>query len=139
MKTNKQRRYPGESNKNRPDRAAQRREDAAERQKFSDDMTPQQRIERLDTMFGVGAGAKKERAKLQAKIANNQASKIMAMTAKIPRTAPPNNMQQLARDIHELDQAILPDEIMQEIAALNETQDGGGKKMRAKDRRKNKT
>lgn len=43
--------------------------DAKARRKAAGNLTPQQKLERLDRTLGVGVGAKKERAKLAAKIA----------------------------------------------------------------------
>jgi hypothetical protein len=46
-----------------------RAKDAAERAATAGALTPQQKLERLDRALGVGVGAKRERAKLAAKIA----------------------------------------------------------------------
>lgn len=43
---------------------AKRRAEAGERKAVRDALTPQQQLARLDTLFGVGQGAKKERARL---------------------------------------------------------------------------
>lgn len=49
-------------------RVKARREAAKARQAESDKRTPEERLARLDAAFGKGKGAKKERAKLLAKI-----------------------------------------------------------------------
>lgn len=113
-KENSTRRFPGESNRHRPDKAAERREAAQKRQEEYNSLTPHQRLERLDMKFGVGQGALKERAKLK-----------RAMEAK-PK----------ASDIEVLDKSQLSEEVMQEIAAMN-NEDVGKKRIKAKDRRKN--
>lgn len=114
-KENSTRRFPGESNRNRPDKAAERREAAQKRQEECNKLTPQQRLERLDMKFGVGQGAGKERAKLK-----------RAMEAKLKTVS----------DIETLDRRQLPEEVMQEIAAMN-NEDSGKKRIKAKERRKN--
>jgi hypothetical protein len=53
---------------NSPSRIDARRQSALTRQLASDALTPEQKLQNLDAAFGVGLGAKKERAKLQAKI-----------------------------------------------------------------------
>lgn len=113
-KENNARRFPGESCRNRPDKAAARRAEATDRQDKTNSLSPQQRLENLDIKFGAGQGAKKERARLLAAI----------------KTKP----TKLASDVDALDKKELPEEVMQEIAALNE--EGGSKKrLKAKDRR----
>ena len=52
----------------RPDRREIRRQEAQERQEACDKLSPQQRLDALDSLFGPGNGAKRERAKLQARI-----------------------------------------------------------------------
>jgi len=47
-----------------------KRSEALARQTWSDKLSPAQRLESLDKTFGVGKGAKKERAKLSVKAAN---------------------------------------------------------------------
>ena len=54
------------------ERRRQRATHAAERQKFCDDLTVAQRIERLDQRLGVGQGAKREREALALKSASAQ-------------------------------------------------------------------
>ena len=46
--------------------------EAIERNNFWASLTPQQQLESLDTRLGKGIGAKKQRAKIQAKINNPQ-------------------------------------------------------------------
>ena len=46
--------------------------EAVERNNFWASLTPQQQLESLDTRLGKGIGAKKQRAKIQAKIDNPQ-------------------------------------------------------------------
>ncbi len=114
-KTSNARRFPGETNRNRPDRAEARRLEADARQHATDAETPQQRLSRLDIKFGVGKGAAKERTRLLAMIAGGTASRPANNAVAAPKT--------------DLSEAVL-----QEIDALNE--DGGGKKrLKAKDRR----
>ena len=45
-----------------------RKKRAAERLAVSSNRTPEEQLKRLDTMFGVGQGARKEREKLAKKI-----------------------------------------------------------------------
>lgn len=52
-----------------------RKEAAALRQEASNKLTASQRIAKLDAKFGTGVGAKKERAKLQAKLDGNKSSR----------------------------------------------------------------
>jgi hypothetical protein len=49
-----------------------KREQAQERQAYSDGLTVEERIKALDKKFGKGKGAKKERAKLKARLAGNE-------------------------------------------------------------------
>ena len=46
--------------------------EAIERNNYWTSLTPQQQLESLDTRLGKGIGAKKQRAKIQAKINNPQ-------------------------------------------------------------------
>lgn len=46
----------------------EKREEAEARQRAAEERTPQEQLARLDAMFGSGVGAKKERAKLLARI-----------------------------------------------------------------------
>ena len=46
--------------------------EAIERNYYWTSLTPQQQLESLDTRLGKGVGAKKQRAKIQAKIDNPQ-------------------------------------------------------------------
>lgn len=116
-KENNTRRFPGESCRNRPDKAAARRAEATDRQDKTNSLSPQQRLENLDIKFGAGLGAKKERARLLAAINN--------------KTKP----TKLASDVDTLDKKELPEEVMQEIAALNEEGGGSKKRLKAKERR----
>jgi hypothetical protein len=74
MKTNKSRKYPAANHQ--PCHIAHLRvAEAKERQEYADSLTVQQKIDRLDTKFGVGVGAVKERAKLATRLqSNNQVS-----------------------------------------------------------------
>lgn len=51
---------------NFPGRTQQRRDDAKKRQEERDKRTPEQQLAQLDALLGVGIGARKERAKLEA-------------------------------------------------------------------------
>lgn len=61
-------------------RREQRQREAKLRQEASDKLTPQERITRLDNLFGVGLGATKERAKLQARIQRAAGEALMKAT-----------------------------------------------------------
>lgn len=63
MKENNKRRYPDGSSP-RPDLSKFKRQDALERQTFYDTLSLSQKIAELDRKLGVGAGAKKQRARL---------------------------------------------------------------------------
>lgn len=61
------------------------RREAAERQKIYDALTPQQKLDKLDMMFGKDKGAKRERAKLQDIISGktpvkNKKAKVVSST-----------------------------------------------------------
>jgi hypothetical protein len=60
---------------NSASRIDSRRQSALTRQLASDALTPEQKLQNLDAAFGVGVGAKKERAKLNAKIQNKKSTK----------------------------------------------------------------
>lgn len=62
-------------------RKEQRRADAQERQAEAAKRTPEEQLARLDLKFGPGLGAKKERAKLAARIAARQQSVTVATGA----------------------------------------------------------
>ncbi len=127
-KDNNNRRYPGESCTHRPDEAEKRRNEAQVRQEKTNALTPQQRLENLDIKFGAGIGAKKERVKLAVMATKPTVQKTIApSTAKV---ASPLN----AKKYEELETQTLPNEVMEEIAALNED-NSGKKKLKAKDRR----
>lgn len=49
-------------------RQEERREGAQRRQEARDSRTPQEQLQRLDELLGVGQGAQRERARLQALI-----------------------------------------------------------------------
>ncbi len=49
---------------NKRRRLEQRREEAVSRQAERDSRTPEEQLEKLDLLLGVGEGAKKERARL---------------------------------------------------------------------------
>lgn len=122
-KTNNNRRFPGESNNHRPDKAAERRLDAKERQEKSDSLSVQERLSKLDAKFGNGVGAAKERHRLQKQL-----------------NAPSVQNSVKHGSISEIDEilnATLPADIMAEIEALNE-ENGSKKKLKAKDRRAKK-
>lgn len=53
--------------KNTKSARAQKRQEAEERQKYYDGLSVTEKIANLDKKFGKGQGAKKERAKLEAK------------------------------------------------------------------------
>ncbi len=53
----------------------EKKRSSKERQEVADKRTPQEQIRRLDSMFGEGVGAVKERAKLARKIAASQNNK----------------------------------------------------------------
>jgi len=112
-KENNRRKFPGESSKHRPDKASQRREDAAERQQKSDALTTEEKIQKLDMKFGVGIGAKKERARLALIIEKSKVKNLQSPDSPQPE---------------------LSDAVLQEIAALNE-ETSGKKKIKAKERR----
>jgi hypothetical protein len=118
-KSNNGRRYPGESNRNRPDRAQDRRDDARDRLEITNALTPKQRIERLDVKFGVGLGAVKERARLQSLIQRGNKPAAAVKQA----------------GIVEVLETALPPEVIAEIEAMNEEGNGNKKKLKAKDRR----
>jgi hypothetical protein len=65
---------------------AERRADAVNRQSKSDALSPEQKIKALDTHFGKGLGAKRERERLARKIAKaaeeTQAAKAAKTTKK---------------------------------------------------------
>lgn len=52
----------------RMDRKTDRQNEAKERQAIYDKLTPKQKLAKLDKMFGQGVGAKKERAKIEARM-----------------------------------------------------------------------
>lgn len=104
---NNDRRYPGESNRCRPDGASMRRREAEERQEAYNKLSAQEKIDRLNMKFGDGVGAKKERARLQK-------SPVQATV--------------LAKDAKGLS-----DDAMREIEAMNDAM--GKRKAKAKDRR----
>ena len=124
-KSSTARRYPGESNRCRPDKAEARREAANDRHRiYYDNKTPQWHIERLDIKFGVGLGAKRERERLLGRIKNPQPQTKLPVAHPIKPVEPTHE---------ELATAVLPDEIMAEIEAINE--EHGKKKIKAKERR----
>ena len=64
---NNSRRYPGAKSP-RPDNYKFRKDEAKERQEAYDKLTTSSKLENIDKMFGVGIGAKKQRAKLAKKL-----------------------------------------------------------------------
>lgn len=61
---------------NRAEHKATKRKRAMARQAERDQRTPEQQLDRLDDLFGLNQGAARERARLEAQIANrHQASK----------------------------------------------------------------
>ncbi len=68
------------SKKNSRDRIEKRRQEAIERQKLREQLTPQQQLSRLDLLLGKNAGAKKERAKLQKQIEQIEQEKLQKKT-----------------------------------------------------------
>lgn len=128
-KSNNKRRFPGESNKHRPDRAAQRREDAIMRQEYISSKTPEERLELLDVKLGTNQGAVKERARLLKQIQSSKSNQHSKQTKKV-------NVDKLETALlpdHIMEEVALPDHIMEEINALNDT--SGKKKLKAKERR----
>jgi len=121
-KQNTHRVFPGESNRCRPDGAKARRAEAIARQDIYNSLTPQQHLKRLDEKFGVGLGAKKERAKLLKRIESGET--VVKITNKIPNVG-----------TEDLSGAQLSAELLAEIEALNEESGPSKKKIRAKDRR----
>ena len=67
-KTNKARRFNGGGP--RPDNTKHKREEAKERAEAYNKLSVVEKIARLDSMFGVGLGAKKVRAKLSNPVEN---------------------------------------------------------------------
>lgn len=65
-KTNNVRRYTGGGP--RPDLREKRQAEAAARQAERDELSPRGQLKRLDDLLGKDIGAKKERARLQAKL-----------------------------------------------------------------------
>ncbi len=128
-KENNNRRYPGENCNHRPDEAAKRRSEAQARQEKTDALTPQQRLENLDIKLGVGEGAKKERTRLVAIVAKPVVQKSAPATLQTKAVVATGT-----RKYEELEMQTLPDDIMEEIAALNE-ENNSKKKLKAKDRR----
>jgi hypothetical protein len=107
---------------NHPARVALRKSEAKARQEASNKLSPKQRLENLDIKFGAGEGAKKERAKLVTVAAKPAPQKAASTTTVI------------AKKYEELETSSLPDEVLQEIAALND-EANSKKKLKAKDRR----
>jgi len=60
-----------------------RREQAAERAAARASLSTQEKIDALDKLLGEGVGAKKERAKLQARLAEEQATKAVKSEKKV--------------------------------------------------------
>lgn len=116
-KENNRRRFPGESSKHRPDRAAKRREEAMARQAKTDSLTAQQRLALLDIKFGPNQGAEEERTRLLKAVKENKKQPIT-----------------LNSSMEILNVQVLPDEIMAEIEAMNDELNNK-KKLKAKDRR----
>lgn len=54
--------------KNFPGTVERKRKEGQARQAESDKLTPKQKVEKLDKLFGVDQGAKKERKKLAVKV-----------------------------------------------------------------------
>jgi hypothetical protein len=64
-KMNNERKFPGVGGAgSRPDNVKHKVAEAAERQEAYDKLSVKEKIEKLDQQFGVGVGAKKQRAKL---------------------------------------------------------------------------
>jgi dTMP kinase len=59
-----------------------RKASAKERAEATTNRTPQEQLKRLDTMFGDGQGAQKERAKLQRRIEEQSRAKVEAAKKK---------------------------------------------------------
>lgn len=77
-KTPNSQRPAGARNKQFQADLARRRAEAKARQAVYDAKTPAQLLKELDTAFGVGKGAAKERAKLQARVAGKGPKMIVA-------------------------------------------------------------
>ena len=105
-----------------PARVAKRKSEAKARQEITAGLSTTQRVEKLDMKFGVGLGAKKERARL----ATGSTKTTVQTVASVKPVKPVKQYEEL--------EVTLPDEVMQEIAALNE-ESNGKKKLKAKDRR----
>lgn len=59
-----------------PQTKEQKKESAKKRQEFTATLTPQQRLQVLDSKFGFNQGAKKERAKLLKLIEQQKNNKL---------------------------------------------------------------
>lgn len=126
-KENNRRRFPGESNKNRPDQAAKRRQDALDRTKAYSELTPQQKLQLLDERLGVNQGAKKQRARLLQEVQHAK------------------NKKSVSTD--QLETTTISSDIMAEIELINNggSSSGNGeraarkKKIKAKERRAKET
>ena len=64
-RTNHNRRYTGTS-QHRPDKKKWRQEEAIERQTAYDKLSIREKLDLLDRRLGIGVGAKKQRARLEA-------------------------------------------------------------------------
>lgn len=111
-----------------PARVNTRKTEAKARKEKTDALTPAQRLENLDMKFGAGKGATAERAKLADAISKPQVQKATPTAKPQMKAAPPANV------FEELELQTLPDEVLQEIAALND-ESNSKKKLKAKDRR----
>ena len=60
----------------RSDLKQKRRDEAAARQAECDKLSPEERLARLDKLFGKGEGAKRERARLLARIEKSNLTQI---------------------------------------------------------------
>lgn len=116
-KENNRRIYPGESSRNRPDRAESRRNEARDRQKKYDELSVEAKIDLLDGKLGFNQGAINQRARLKAAL---EKAKTKNTTLNVEPTKAEN----------------LSEATLQEIDAINQEHSVGKKKLKAKDRRK---
>lgn len=72
-----------------------RRAEAVKRQAITDALTPQQRLANLDTKFGVGLGAVKERAKLAEIIKNGGKKKQLQLVVKVDVSQAKDQLQKV--------------------------------------------
>lgn len=81
-KLNNKRKFPGGTSP-RPDLSEIKRKEAAERQEYYDGLTIPQKLAKLDEKFGVGQGAKKQRARFAALLEKKSAPAPVAAEAPV--------------------------------------------------------